>query len=172
MKTIQTKWLPIVILAAISFLLPSCEGNLNDPDEYPEGVMTLKMRNSDNGGTHLYLSDNADLYIDVANNFKCSVYGGYGWGPQICDAGKKKLGAVTEIPTVGWVSQAAVIPQHTYVVKCGNGAHYYKVYVIDYIYSTYGGIIGAEVQYCQWNPGGLDSELPPPLPTDPPTPND
>lgn len=160
--------LPLLLSATVSLLFPSCKGNLNDPDEYPEGVITLKMRNVDNGKTHLTLfadTYNSYVYINSANNFRCYDYSVYSM--EICDAGAKKLGAVQKLPTTGWTKELAVIPGHCYVIKCiqsywdqsiqdyrAGEPKYYKVYVVDYITSTGGGIIGAEVQYCEWNPNG------------------
>ncbi len=159
--------LPLLLLATIGLLFPACEGNLNDPDEYPEGVITLKMRNSDNGKTRLVLFGLVDCYIYItpANNFYCYDYSVYSM--EICDAGAKKLSTVKNLPTTGWTKELAVIPGHCYVIKCiqdywdqaiqdyRDGApKYYKLYVNDFIYSTSGGIIGAEIQYCEWNPNG------------------
>ena len=135
--------------ALISFTLTSCEGN------EPEGIITLKMRNSDNGGTTIDLAYNCAIGITYSNNFRV---GGYGDG-KICDAGAKKIGAVKKVPTAGWVDELAVIPGHTYVIKCNSyyepdaETKYYKLYVIDWINSaSSGGIIGAEVKYCEWEP--------------------
>ena len=175
MKTIQKRWLSLFLLAAVTFIFPACEGNLNDPDEYPEGFITLKMRNEDEGGTTITFFSGknefeedyaAYLTINASNNFIMR-------DGQICDAGQKKLGAVKKIPQGGWTEELAVLPQHTYVIRVGGieayswtaSSHYtfypcryYKLYVTDYILSTMGGIIGAEVQYGEWNPDELNQQ--------------
>ena len=144
-------WLPLMLLAVVAVVFPACE--TNDPDEYPNGVITLKMRND--RGTYLYLDyKNGDggpsIYIDEANNFKGSA--------GFCDVGRKKLNSVKSVPTNGWAGSVAVTPGHSYVIRFGyedsqySPLTYYKLYVVDYIESTGGGIIGAEVKYCQWNP--------------------
>ncbi len=146
--------------ALVSFTLTSCDGN--DPEE---GVIILKMRNADNGGTSISckVGDNSIGYVSIndANNFVCTTY--YG-NIELVDAGAKKLGAVTKVPSSGWTYELAVVPGHTYVIKCqerywdqdrykdGETA-YYKIYVIDWINgASSGGIIGAEVKYCEWEP--------------------
>ena len=160
-----------MLLASITFLFPSCNGGTNDPDEYPEGVITVKMRNYFNGGTSINLESGPSstdepftAYLKIGGDNNFYITGSYTNDCKICDTGKKSLGAVKTIPTIGWASEVAVIPQHTYVIKIG-GDHfhgynsdnnheykYYKLYVIDYTLDTTGGIIGAEVQYCEWNP--------------------
>jgi len=163
MKTIRLKWFSILLLACTTFLFPACEGSTNNPDEYPEGVITVKLRSYKDLSFRIDLksgpSENNDTYtacltMNLANNF--SIWDNHG---QICDTGKKSLGAVKTIPTAGWASEVAVFPQHTYVIRIGgeynykNYAYqYYKLYVVDYMLDTTGGIIGAEVQYCEWNP--------------------
>lgn len=148
--------------ALVSFTLTSCDGN--DPEE---GVITLKMRNADEGDTRLNLNheDRTYAYVSITsgNNFILGTYE-YGVNCEMCDAGAKKLGAVTKVPSSGWVNQLAVIPGHSYVVKVSTRniydnpdykpvKYYYKIYVIDWINgASSGGIIGAEVKYCEWEP--------------------
>ena len=152
MKTIQKRWLPLFLLATVTFLFPACEGN--NPDEDLEGVITIKMRNDNNGRTVVYLT-HGDFYITKADNF--SEYShGYSYYTDFCDMGVKKLSALKTIPTLGYADQVAVIPNHSYVIRAkhlSNGnIYYYKLHVVDYITSTSSGIIGAEVQYCEWTP--------------------
>lgn len=89
------------------------------------------------------------LYIDEDNNFV--TYGHL----DIIDVGKKKISQINTIPASGWQRQVAVIPGHGYIAKSSYGITLYvKIYVVDWMKNTYGGIIGAEVQYCEWNPNG------------------
>ena len=162
MKTIQKWFLPLFLLTAVTFLFPACEGN--DADE--AGVITLKMRNADHGGTSLDFSHQGSTHGNVRisndNNFFVGSYS-YGVNLLICDAGKKKLGSVRSVPSAGWVRELAVIPGHTYVAKINTSnyynlpdfvpvEYYYKIYVVDWIESSSGGIIGANVKYCEWDP--------------------
>jgi len=163
MKTIQKRWLPLFLLAALTFLFPACEKNNSSVDgssggEDTSGMITLKMRNSENGETKIYIG-NSCFWINNANNF-C----GYS-GIEFCDMGTKKLSAIKTLPTSGWAREVAVTPNHRYVIRNNNYSQwnsdiqgyeqkvaYLKLYVVDYTTNTSGGIIGAEVQYCEWNP--------------------
>ena len=166
MKTIQKWFLPLFLLTAVTFLFPACDGNT--ADDNLTGVITVKMRNADHGNTHIPFASgpnqnnetsSAILLIENDNNFKF-------WTDvpaSICDVGKKKLSAIKSIPESGWAEKISVQPQHAYVIRVGGKVNYYgnysvyeyayyKLRVIDYIESTSGGIIGAEVKYCEWNP--------------------
>ena len=94
------------------------------------------MRNRDNGNTRLEY-----IYIDDGNNFS----GSYSYFASI---GKVRgLGNVSDIPTSGWASQVAVNPGYGYVAYNGGDNQFYRIYVEDYIVSTGGGIIGADIKY-------------------------
>ena len=165
MKTIQKRWLPLFLLAAVMFLFPACEGN--NPDEDLVGVVTLKMKSGSNegsrfdtgGATSISVAQWLRLIINNANNFKIIGDGngiaGYASG-DIVDMGKKTLSKINTLPSIGWTEETAVLSKHGYIVR-GKGPDdsdykYIKVYVKDFITNTYGGIIGAEVQYCEWTP--------------------
>lgn len=98
----------------------------------PEGTIMLSMRNTDNGRTYL---DNS-IYIKN-ENFA---------GANFVSLGEVKgLGNVTTIPTTGWAQQVSVIVGNGYVAYA-NG-QFYRIYVLDNIVSTTGGIIGADIKY-------------------------
>lgn len=166
MKTIQKRWLPLFLLAALTFLFPACEKNNSSVDgssggEDTSGLITVKMRNSENGETTI-LVGGGYFYINKANNFANSGYGNA--NTEICDMGTKKLSAIKTVPTSGWAREVAVTPNHRYVIRneytqwnssiqgTEQKVAYLKLYVVDYTTNTSGGIIGAEVQYCEWTP--------------------
>jgi len=168
MKTIQKRWLPLFLLAAVTFLFPACEGNnpsINGGGgEDTSGLITLKMRNSENGETKISFGAGYFM-INKANNFdEYYIAGGQGGIIEFCDMGTKKLSAIKTVPTSGWAREVAVTPNHRYVIRNNYSqwnsdiqgheqkVAYLKLYVVDYITSTTGGIIGAEVQYCEWTP--------------------
>lgn len=141
--------LSIILLAMIgTFPFTSCSddeapdpdrGQIIDPDadvDDPTGTVSLAMRNRDNGNTRLEY-----IYIDDGNNFS----GSYSYFASI---GKVRgLGNVSDIPTSGWASQVAVNPGYGYVAYNGGDNQFYRIYVEDYIVSTGGGIIGADIKY-------------------------
>ena len=115
MKKLQMSLLSIFFLTAMSFLFQSCEEN-GPSNNTDTGVITLKMRNADNGSTSIpvgMLQEN--VYMSSGNNF--FVNNSYS---RICDAGRKSLGAVRSVPEFGWAEEMAVMPGHTYVVKVRN----------------------------------------------------
>lgn len=72
---------------------------------------------------------------------------------SICNLGKMKgLGNITQIPQAGFSSPAranyfiACESGHGYVIKFGSGT-YVRLYVVESLVSTAGGIMGAKVKY-------------------------
>lgn len=157
MKTIQKKWLSLFLLAAVTFLFPACEGNLNNPDDDSVNGITIKMRND--YGDEIKVSNGASLYISTSNNFVLSARSG-----GMVDVGKKNLNQITKAPSTYPAMQVAVLEGHGYVCRAEmlSGLEglettyfitkYLKLYVKHYITDIYSNIIGAEVQYCEWDP--------------------
>lgn len=106
--------------------------NPNASVDDPSGTVAVSMRND--GGSYL---ENSNIYIDAANNFA---------GGSFVSLGKVKgLGNVTIIPKIGWANKIAVTPGEGVVAYYNNT--FYRIYVVDYLESVLGGIIGAEVRY-------------------------
>lgn len=144
------------ILASLCVLLTvGCSKN-DDPDngEFikpdqivadPTGTIILSMRNNDDTSLD-------GLYIGKDDNFH-----GNGW--DIASLGSMKgLGNISNIPTAGWSDKIAVTPGYGYVAHNSYSDEYMRLYVTDYITSTTGGIIGADVKY-QKPFKGLDEEI-------------
>lgn len=155
MKHFTTKLLAIMLLACIA---TSCgdddpevpttttdngivDPNANIPD--PTGTITLSMRDQDNGDTRFGINDY--IYINDEN---------FG-GAQFASIGAVNgLGNVSYIPSEGWSNKVAVIPGNGYIayIPKSDGYYYhdeqwYRIYVIDYITNTAGGIMGADIKY-------------------------
>lgn len=114
----------------------------NTPVKDPVGTVKLSMRNDDS-------SSRLDgMYIDSANNFA---------GAEFASIGEVNgLGNVSYIPMSGWASRVSVTPGHGYVAY--KDGVYYRIYVIDYIVDTMGGIIGADIKY-QASFTGADTDI-------------
>ena len=114
----------------------------NTPVKDPVGTVKLSMRNDDS-------SSRLDgMYIDSANNFA---------GAEFASIGEVNgLGNVSYIPMSGWASRVSVTPGHGYVAY--KNGKYYRIYVIDYIVDTMGGIIGADIKY-QASFAGADTDI-------------
>lgn len=156
------KFLFLALCAVVTFSCTSDEpsdpdsGQEISPDEKvpdPTGTVLLSMRDKNNGDTALD-------EIGIANeNFHGSYTSFVDLGPV------NGLGNVTTIPKEGWASQVKVIPGHGYVAYTRGWEYYgpyapecYRIYVVDYIYSISGGIIGADIKY-QKTFRGLDQDL-------------
>ena len=157
------KFLFLALCAVVTFSCTSDEpsdpdsGQEISPDEKvpdPTGTVLLSIRDKNNGDTALD-------EIGITNeNF-------YGSHTSFVDLGPVNgLGNVTTIPKEGgWAEQVKVIPGHGYVAYTRGKEFYglydpecYRIYVVDYIYSISGGIIGADIKY-QKTFNGLDQDL-------------
>lgn len=146
-KKYLLRFLIFVLVTLVSFSFTSCEKEEEDVSD-PEGTITLKMRNADNGSTGIQFGRDK-FYISKENNFR-----GYHGYISVADVGQVKgLASVTKIPQSGWGRDVAVNIGHGYVVKSDNN-EYMRIYVISWIKgASSGGIIGAEVKYqCPWIP--------------------
>lgn len=90
----------------------------------------------------------ADLYLDANVNFNVGCCVPAGQQPRrVADVGAKSgLGAVTTIPTAGYVTTLSAIVGHGYVVE--DNARHWRVFVASVITSaTSGGVIGVNVRW-------------------------
>lgn len=154
------KHLKLFFLALCSVVIIGCtsdepsdpdSGQEISPDENvpdPAGTVLLSMRDADNGDTSLngiYIRN--ENFTSIYNSDVCSF----------ADLGPVNgLGNVSYIPKEGWARQVMVVPGHGYVARIYY--KYYRIYVIDYAYSTMGGIIGADIKY-QTPFYGADEEI-------------
>lgn len=142
------KLLKFFFLALCSVVMIGCtsdepdnpdNGEVISPDTQvadPTGTVLLSMRDSNNGKTYL-----GNFYIEN-ENFSCY----YALNCNFVDLGPVNgLGNVSYIPKEGWAKKVMVVPGHGYVAY--DNGKYYRIYVIDYAYSTLGGIIGADIKY-------------------------
>lgn len=135
--------LTMIMVGMLSVSLISCGGDDNDDPNNgqpvnpgtnvndPTGTVSLAMRNTDNGNTYL---DN----IRIKNeNFIGASFVSLG--------AVRGLGNVSTIPTSGWADQVAVEPGYGYVAYSNN--QFYRIYVVDNIVNTSGGVMGADIKY-------------------------
>ena len=123
----------------------------------PPGTVTTSLRvynkgnaaiNFETGGTSVQMSRYEDMYLDTNVNF--NTYGGRGavgtsW---IVDVGwVSGVGAITSVPTSGWVRTCSAVVGHGYVIETQEG-NYYRFYVKSEIISaTTGGVIGVNIKW-------------------------
>ncbi|MDR2131217.1 MAG: hypothetical protein LBP56_08685 [Odoribacteraceae bacterium] len=147
-----------LLVTAAAMLFAGCgdDDDPNDPNNRvpdPEGTVTAN------------ISDDSDTYIRLSN-----PHGNIGWSSpdnfylyaydrvSICDLGPMRgLGNITSIPSTGFSApksrdeSVACEAGHGYVVKFehndGSVAVYVRLYVVEPVVSTTGGIMGAKVKY-------------------------
>ena len=149
------------LLCAVLLGMVSCDkdddgatgGNGGKAVPDPEGTVTVQMRNSNNGQTYVYPDGLVtDFYIDRADNLASS------YGDVICIGKVAGLGNIRERPETGWADEAALLPGYGYILRRSSqydqdgrltpdGYNYCRIYVVGYLTSTGGGIIGATVKY-------------------------
>lgn len=141
------------LLCAVLLGMVSCDkdddgatgGNGGKAVPDPEGTVTVQMRNSNNGQTYVYPDGLVtDFYIDKTDNLACR------YGEVICIGKVAGLGNIRERPETGWADEAALLPGYGYILRTSynqDGYVYCRVYVVGYLTSTGGGIIGATVKY-------------------------
>lgn len=148
----------VIIISALT-ALSSCDKNddtffneipdIDNPFEIlpdPEGTIQLSMRDDDNGKTlldNIYISDE-----NFASYYRYTTPEGPVLYVTFVSLGNMSgLANVKQIPTTGWASKVAVVPGNGYIAYDNLTGSYYRLYVTDYIVSTTGGIIGADVKY-------------------------
>lgn len=99
----------------------------------PEGTISLSMRDYNNGYTNL------DYIYIKDENFKGEYFASVG--------AVNGLGNISQIPISGWSKSVAVTPGNGYVAHSDYYDKWYRIFVTDYIVSTTGGIIGADIKY-------------------------
>jgi len=90
----------------------------------------------------------ADLYLDANVNFNIGCCVPAGQQPRrVADVGAVSgLGAVTTVPTAGFVTTLSATVGHGYVVS--DNARYWRVVVASLITSaTTGGVIGVNIKW-------------------------
>lgn len=130
---------------------PGIPVNPNQPVKDPDNTITVNLAND---GKSLQIGSGCPLQIAINNSNNL-----YGWYTMVklVDIGEVAgLGNITEIPSSGWTSEVALMPGHGYVARYyqpypnstyPTGEQYARIYVVSYLESTSGGIMGALIKY-------------------------
>lgn len=135
----------------------------------PEGTIIANLANTFHETGNWYFDDGIMITYDgydytegylgmnSSNNLQAQGYGS-SYDAEIVSVGKVNgLSSIKNIPETGWSHQAAAIPGYGYVYRHkyinGGNYHYARIYAVDYITSTSGGIMGITIKYQQnWEP--------------------
>lgn len=170
---IKKYWMMLAI-ALVSLCIISCGsdddnegGSKEDPISAndPEGTITVNLTNygrtassygfgtGEVGNSVGFYVGNLWKYSLAMNNSNNFVLAEGNGKPRIICIGKTNgIAGIKEMPEegAGWAQEAAIIPGYGYISKAGLCI--VRIYVVDYIENTTGGIIGATIKYQLWNP--------------------
>lgn len=157
---IKKYWM-VLAIALVGICMVSCSkddgGTRNDPvtTSDPEGTIVANLANEKS----VLISGLGSLSIRMnsANNLYVS------YGDIVSVGSVQGLSSITKVPESGWTSTTAAIPGYGYVLRY---AHYYyddahnwvydsqyaRLYVVDYMESTSGSIMGCTIKYQVWDP--------------------
>lgn len=144
---IKKYWM-VLAIALVGICMVSCSkddgGTRNDPvtTSDPEGTIVANLANENS----VYISGMGSLSIRMnsANNL-------YVENGNIASVGSVQgLSSITKVPESGWTSTTAAIPGYGYVLR--HNHVYARLYVVDYMESTSGSIMGCTIKYQVWDP--------------------
>lgn len=149
---IKKYWM-VLAIALVGICMVSCSkddgGTRNDPvtTSDPEGTIVANLANEKS----VYISGLGSVLIRMnsANNLYVS------YGDIVSVGSVQGLSSITKVPESGWTSTTAAIPGYGYVLRYAlRYAHYEyaRLYVVDYMESTSGSIMGCTIKYQVWDP--------------------
>lgn len=138
--------LPLMLLA-----FAACGEKNSDPGENPDKLVPDPEGTIEVSACYDAWTGVAGIRIDDAYNFSSSG------GTYFVSLGQMRgLGNITSIPTIGWASTVAIVPGNGYVAY--SEGMFYRIYVVEELVGTSGGIIGYTFRY-QAPFAGRDEEL-------------
>ena len=163
---IKKFWMMLAI-ALVSLCTVSCDGDDDDKGgsientisaNDPEVTIVINLENNDDD----ICIDEEWPYMYVGMTPQNNIDTWY-HSAQIVSVGKVNgLSAIKKVPESGWTERCAATPGSGYVIRQNKrhptdfsrteGYKYCRVYLVDFITSTSGGIMGATIKYQLWNP--------------------
>lgn len=135
--------LPLMLLA-----FAACGEKNSDPGENPDKLVPDPEGTIEVSARYDAATGIETIRIDAAYNFS---------GAYFVSLGQMRgLGNITSIPTIGWASTVAIVPGNGYVAY--SEGMFYRIYVVEELVGTSGGIIGYTFRY-QAPLAGRDEEL-------------
>ena len=154
----------LFLLVFLPLAIASCGNDKDEPNQSttsdPPGTITTNLPNTFHAVGNGYYEDGIDMYntnaclgLNKANNLEAA---GWYYG-EITSVGKvSNLSSITKIPSNGWANEAAALPGYGYIYRFKDYSsdwRYARIYVVDYMKNTSGGIIGVTIKYQKdWTP--------------------
>ncbi len=163
----------MLAIALVSLCSVSCggddedeRGSINNPitSADPEGTIVANITNTfvykkngyyDNGISNINGQSYCYLGMNEHNNLQAEARN---YIAEIVSVGKViSLSSINIIPESGWTHQIAAIPGYGYIYRLSQYGHepytYARIYAVDYMTSTTGGIMGLTIKYQEkWEP--------------------
>lgn len=151
-KTMKTRWFIYLVVALFSFSFVACgdddEGGTRDNPSTaadPAGTIVANLANNN----WVNLPGGFSIKLNTSNNLQLSSF-------EIVSVGSVNgLSSINKVPESGWSGQVAAIPGYGYIIRWSynqNPTKYVRLYVVDWMTSTTGGIMGCTVKYQEWTP--------------------
>lgn len=130
----------------------------------PEGTIVANLVN--NKTVNLSGSyDNGFLWPSISLNNSYNLYVlSYSWQVSIISVGKVNgLSSINQIPNGNWSHEVAAIPGNGYIIRShcyddyDQKEHnlYLRLYVVEWLKSTSGGIMGCTIKYQEFKPTNI-----------------
>lgn len=149
-KTMKTRWFIYLVVALFSFSIVACgdddEGGTRDnPSTASDPAGTIVANLANNNWVEL---GGGAIKLNTSNNLQMA-------GCVIVSVGSVNgLSSINKVPENGWSEQVSAIPGYGYIIRWSYNQNttYVRLYVVDWMTSTTGGIMGCTVKYQKWTP--------------------
>lgn len=162
----KTKWFIYLVVALFSFGFVACGdddegGTRENPSTAadPVGTIIANLANNDWVSISGSGSSYREIKLNTSNNLQVSNL-------DIVSIGSVNgLSSINKVPENGWSSEVAAIPGYGYIMRWVTSSSYdessktyihtygyARLYVVDWMTSTTGGIMGCTVKYQVWTP--------------------
>lgn len=146
----------MVAMLSVGFISCSSDNDKDEPSNYDgDPIGTVEIGLVSGKDPYYYTAQNYIeldgrnylIAVNLANNFTVwKTWRTQLSEPMIVSVGKVKgLGSINSIPSSGWTSEIAARPGNGYIVHFQN--EYIRMYVVEYMVDTSGGIMGVYVKY-------------------------
>ena len=154
----KTKWFIYLVVALFSFSFVACgdddEGGTRDNPSTasdPAGTIVANLANNSTVTFSVSESYGSKPQIRLNSSNNLSMY-----NSEIVSVGSVNgLSSINKVPENGWSKEVAAIPGYGYIIqwrKSSSTYGYVRLYVVDWMTSTTGGIMGCTVKYQEWTP--------------------
>jgi len=165
----------IMIVAMLSIGFTSCGDDEEDNNDKggakttvadPEGTIVANLANDNNLELSYRSSYNSRIKLNSSYNFHVESVTSYGTS-EIISVGKVNgLGSIDQLPNGNWSNEVAAIPGNGYIIRQSvyhpstgfPGSYawteklYLRLYVVEWIKNTSGGIMGCTIKYQEYKP--------------------